>query len=222
MPMILGLAIASLLVGRLVTKTGRWKRYLVGGSLIATAGFLLLGTLDAHTSFVLIAVYMAMVGIGLGATMQNLVLSVQNSVRPQQLGAATATVSFFRSLGGAIGVAVLGAILGTRVSDALLSGLARLGIPAGQVSASGGSIPQVSTLPAPVARVVEDAYGQAVGHIFLIAAPLMALAFVAIAFIKEVPLRKQSGTELISNLEKGGVAGEASGAVVVDVAEANR
>jgi EmrB/QacA subfamily drug resistance transporter len=222
MPMILGLAVASLVVGRLVSTTGRWKRYLVAGSLTATAGFALLATLDAHTSFVLVAVYMALVGIGLGATMQNLVLSVQNTVRPQQLGAATATVSFFRSLGGAIGVAALGAVLGARVTDSVVRGLTHLGIASDQLSGSGSAIPNVATLPAPVAHVVEDAYGEAVGHVFLIAAPLMALAVVAILFIKEVPLRQQSGTELIANLERGGVAGEAAGGVVEHVAEASR
>jgi EmrB/QacA subfamily drug resistance transporter len=222
MPMILGLAIASLLVGRLVSSTGRWKRYLVGGSLIATAGFALLSTMTAHTSFVLIAVYMALVGIGLGATMQNLVLSVQNSVQADQLGSATATVSFFRSLGGAIGVSALGAVLATQVSHSLLRGLARLGIPAGSAGGSGGGIPDVSTLPGPVARVVENAYGDAVGHVFLIATPLMALALIAILFIKEVPLRQQSGTELVMNLERGGAAGEVSGAVVEHVAESTR
>jgi MFS family permease len=222
MPMILGLAIASLLVGRMVSSTGRWKRYLVGGSLTATVGFALLSTLSAHTSFVLIAVYMALVGIGLGAVMQNLVLSVQNSVQASQLGSATATVSFFRSLGGAIGVSALGAVLASQVSDSLLRGLTRLGIPASAAGGSGGGIPDVSTLPAPVAQVVQTAYGDAVGHVFLIATPLMALSLIAILFIKEVPLRQQSGTELTQKLERGGAAGEVSGAVVEYVAEGTR
>lgn len=222
MPMILGLALASLVVGRLVTSTGRWKRYLVGGSLCATAGFFLLGTIDAHTSFVLLSIYMALVGIGLGATMQNLVLSVQNSVDPRELGAATASVSFFRSLGGAIGVAALGAVLAHQVSAFLLSGLARLGIPASRLGGSSSGIPNVHSLPAPVAAVVENSYGRAVGHVFLVAAPLMALSVVAILFIKEVPLRQQSGNELVHNLERGGAAGEVSGCVVEHVAEAAR
>jgi len=222
MPMILGLAIASLLVGRLVSSTGRWKRYLVAGSLTATAGFALLSTIDADTSFVLVAVYMALVGIGLGATMQNLVLSVQNSVQAHQLGSATATVSFFRSLGGAIGVSALGAVLAGQVSHSLVRGLAALGLPASSGAGDGGGIPDVSTLPGPVASVVENAYGDAVGHVFLIATPLMALAVVAISFIKEVPLRQQSGTELSADLERGGAAGEVSGAVVEHVAEGIR
>jgi EmrB/QacA subfamily drug resistance transporter len=189
MPMILGLALSSLVIGRLVSSTGRWKRYLLGGSIIAAVGFGLLSTIDAETSFVLLAVYMALVGIGLGATLQNLVLSVQNTVAIQQLGAATATVTFFRSLGGAVGVSALGAVLGHRVTDLVASGLARLGIPASALGANAGGIPDVRALPRPVALVIEHAYGEAVGRIFLVATPLMVLAVIAIACIREVPLR---------------------------------
>lgn len=220
MPMILGLAISSLFVGRLVTKTGRWKRYLVAGSATATVGFALLGTLRADTGFAAVAVYMALVGIGLGATMQNLVLSVQNTVPGTQLGAATATVSFFRSLGGAIGVAALGAVLGNSVKTGIVNGLARLHVPASSLQGSSSTIPNPSALPHPVARVVETSYGTAVGHIFLTATPMMVLSVLTILFIREVPLRTQSGTELVSNLERGGAAGEVAGGVVEHVAEA--
>jgi MFS family permease len=219
MPMILGLAVASLVVGRLVSGTGRWKRYLLGGSLVASVGFAFLGTLNAHTGFVLVAVYMSLLGLGLGATMQNLVLSVQNTVPGEQLGAATATVSFFRSLGGAVGVAALGAVLGANVITDVRAGLQRLNIPAA-LSGSGSGIPAVNSLPAPVAHVVEDAYGNAVGHVFQLAAPLVVLSFVCVLFIKEVPLRRQSGTELVASLERGGAAGEAAGGVVEYVPDA--
>ncbi len=189
MPMILGLAVSSLVVGRLITRSGRWKRFLVGGTITATAGFGLLGTIDERTSFVLLAVYMALVGIGLGATMQNLILCVQNTVPRADLGAATATVAFFRSLGGAIGVSTLGAVLSHRVSGQVLSGLQELGVGSGQLGGSGTAIPDVSTLPAPVAAVVEHAYAHGVAGIFLAATPLLALAVACVVFIREVPLR---------------------------------
>jgi EmrB/QacA subfamily drug resistance transporter len=214
MPMILGLAVASLVVGRLVSSTGRWKRYLVLGAALATVGFALLATIDAHTNFGLISIYMALVGLGLGMSMQNLVLSVQNSVPVTELGAATATVAFFRSLGGAVGVSALGAILSSRVTHEVTAGLARLGVPSAGISGSGSSIPDVRTLPHPVAGVVETAYASGVARLFLVGAPLLALALVAILFITEVPLREQSGTELSAELERGGAAGEVSGAVV--------
>lgn len=220
MPMILGLAVSSLVSGRLVTKTGKWKRYLVTGAASATVGFALLSTIDADTSFILLAVYMALIGIGLGMTMQNLVLSVQNTVPGRHLGAATATVSFFRSLGGAIGVSVLGAVLGARVKDDIATGLAHLGGGAGALE--GTTIPEVRTLPPQVARVVEQAYGQGVGHTFLLAAPLVFLAFITILFIREVPLRRQSGTELMSDMEIGGAAGHGSGKPLEHVVETKR
>ncbi len=189
LPMILGLAGAGLVVGRLITKHGRWKRFLVGGTASATVGFALLSTIDATTSFVLVAAYMALVGIGLGATMQNLVLCVQNTVPRADLGAATATVAFFRSLGGAIGVSALGAVLGNRVSTDVLAGLRGLGVDPAALGSTGTAIPDVSTLPAPVAEVVQQAYAAGVAGIFLVATPLMLLALVAVVLIREVPLR---------------------------------
>ena len=131
---------------------------------------------------------MAVIGLGFGMTMQNLVLSVQNAVPMSQLGAASSTVAFFRSLGGAVGVAVLGAVLGHQVSSHIISGLAALGVPAG-ASGGGGQIPDLATLPAPVAQVVQESYGIGAGDIFLVAAPITFLALVAVLFIKEVPLR---------------------------------
>ncbi len=210
MPMILGLALASIVVGRLVSTTGRWKRYLVAGSVLSTVGLSMLALIDADTGYTYLAAAMALLGIGLGMTMQNLVLSVQNTVPSAQLGAATATVAFFRSLGGAIGVSVLGALLGTRVSTGIVSGLSRLGVPESAIPGGGQTIPDVTSLPAPVAAVVQDAYGAGVGHIFLLSAPLMLLAVVLISFITEVPLREQSGTELDAGTEAADAADRTS------------
>jgi MFS family permease len=222
MPMILGLAAASLVVGRLVATTGRWKRYLVMGTLVSGIGFALLGTLDTGTSYLLMCGYMALLGIGIGMTVQNLVLAVQNTVRAQDLGAATATITFFRSLGGAAGVAVMGAVLGHRVSDLVRGGLTDIGVPADRLGESGTDIPDVAALPPAVAHVVQHAYGSGVGFVFLVAAPLMLLAVVLVSLIREVPLRQHSGTELMDQLERAGVAGEVSGAAVehVDTAPA--
>ena len=105
---------------------------------------------------------MALLGLGLGMTMQNLVLAVQNTVGQADLGAASSTVVVLPSLGGAIGVSALGALLGHQVTSLVASGLARLGVAPSADGASGG-IPDVAALPAPVRAVVEDAYGVAVG-----------------------------------------------------------
>ena len=189
LPMIAGLVLASLVVGRIITRTGRYKRFMVGGGALVTGGIVLLGTIDAHTPLWMIGIWMAVLGLGLGATMQNLVLAVQNTVGQSDLGAASSTVSFFRSLGGAIGVSALGALLGHQVTSLVASGLARLGVAPSADGATGG-FPDVRALPAPVRAGVEDAYGVAVSHIFLAAAPFALLALGAIIAMTEVPLRR--------------------------------
>ncbi len=214
-PLILGLFVSSLVSGRIITRTGKWKRFLVAGAALITLGFAAMGTLSWDTPYWQLACYMAVIGLGLGMTMQNLVLSVQNAVPMSQLGAASSTVAFFRSLGGAVGVAVLGAVLAHQVSSHIASGLASLGVSAG---ASGGAsqIPDISTLPAPVAQVVQESYGIGAGDIFLVAAPITFLALVAVLFIKEVPLR--TSNDAPDQLRDTGMAGSLSeGAAVVEL-----
>ena len=138
-----------------------------------------MGTLRADTSYYLLGVYMVLVGVGLGMTMQNLVLAVQNTVGPHELGAASSVVAFFRSLGGAIGVSALGAVLGHKVKDYIADGLAQLGMPASS-SGSGGTLPDVHALPGPIRAVVESAYGHGAGDIFLAAAPFALIALIAV------------------------------------------
>ena len=186
LPMIIGLVLSSTIVGRRITATGRWKRYLVIGGVLLTVGFTLMSTVRVDTSLVLLGGYMLLVGCGLGMTMQNLVLAVQNTVPMRELGSASAVVAFFRTLGGTIGVSALGAVLAAHVKTYTADGLAGLGV----ASAGGdGSLPDVHTLPAPIAHVIEGAYGHATGGVFLIAAPVALIALIAMVFIKETPLR---------------------------------
>jgi EmrB/QacA subfamily drug resistance transporter len=192
LPMIGGLAVASTVSGRIVTTTGRWKNILVLGAALMTAGYGLLSTMRYDTAYWHVAVFMFCVGAGLGMTMQNLVLCVQNQVRPQELGVASSTVSFFRSLGGAIGVSALGAVLGNRITHYMMDGLARIGVHA---SGNGGSVPKLSSLPASVRAVVQDAYGHGIANVFLYAAPCVLIALIVILFIKEVPLRTSNTQE---------------------------
>jgi len=134
-----------------------------------------------------LAVDMAVLGLGLGATMQNLVLSVQNNAAQADMGAASSLVAFFRSLGGSIGVAALGAVLSHQVSARVTTGLAELGAPADTHQSH--QIPDLSTLPAPIRDLFQMAFGEATGHLFLVALPFAALALVCVLFIREVPLR---------------------------------
>jgi hypothetical protein len=151
-------------------------------------GLFLLGSIDDTTSLLRVGTFMAVLGLGLGATMQNLVLAVQNNTAQKDMGAASSVVAFFRSMGGSIGVSVLGAVLSHHVTADVTSGLARIGVRATSASGSSG-IPDMATLPAPVRAVFEAAYGQGIGTIFMIAAPCALVALVAVLFIREVPLR---------------------------------
>ncbi|SCE65299.1 MDR family MFS transporter [Micromonospora mirobrigensis] len=214
LPMILGLLIASTVVGRIITNTGRWKRWLVLGSALLTVGFALMGTLRYDTPYWLMSIYMALIGLGLGMTMQNLVLAVQNTVSAHELGAASSVVAFFRSLGGAIGVSALGAILGHKVKDYIAEGLAGLGIKASS-SGSGGVLPDVHTLPAPIRTVVESAYGHGAGDIFLAAAPFGLIALIAVCFIKEIPLRQRNSDPIAGEVEQESTVAAGAGAAVV-------
>lgn len=186
-PMMAGVLLSSIVAGRLITATGRIKPYIVAGSIILVAGFALLGTIDHETSLVLVGAAMFIVGVGVGMTMQNLVLAVQNTVALKDIGAASSTVAFFRSLGGTIGVSVLGAVLARRVTDRITHDLAAAGIP---TSGGGGSSTlNLAALPAPVQNIVRAAYGDATGHIFLISAAIAVVGILAALLLKPVTLR---------------------------------
>ena len=186
--MVGGLLVSSIVTGRIISETGVWKRYLVGGMVLVIVGLALLSQIDESTNLVLVGLFMAVLGLGLGATMQNLVLSVQNNVALSDMGAASSLVAFFRSMGGSIGVSALGAVLGAPGGGVGLGrAWPRWARPSTRTRA--GSIPDLATLPAPVRAIFESAFGEATGHLFLVALPFAVLALVCVLFIKEVPLR---------------------------------
>lgn len=193
--MVGGLLVASIFSGRMITATGRWKRFLVGGMMLVVAGLLLLSFIDDTTSLVVVGTYMAILGIGLGATMQNLVLAVQNNAAAEDIGTASAVVTFFRSMGGSIGVSALGALLSAQVAEKVSSGLSALGIATDGHQSH--QIPDLDALPGPVRAVFEHAFGSATGELFLVATPFAVVALIAVLFIKEVPLRTSLGPDLV-------------------------
>ncbi|WP_030905876.1 MFS transporter [Streptomyces sp. NRRL F-5126] len=195
-PMIAGLFVASTVTGQIITRTGRWKVWLVTGGFLLTGGLGLLGTIRYDTTYWHMSIFMAAMGLGIGMMMQNLVLCTQNQVQAKDLGSASSTITFFRSLGGAIGVSALGAILANHVTKYVTDGLTALG-PQGKALAAkagggGGGIPDLGAMPAPLRHVMEVAYGHGVGDIFLFAAPCALVAFLVTWFIKEVPLRTRA------------------------------
>ncbi len=185
--MVGGLLVSSIVSGRLITRTGRWKRFLVAGMATVVVGLALLSVIDDTTSLWYVGAGMAVLGLGLGAVMQNLVLSVQNNVAQSDLGAASSLVAFFRTMGGSIGVAALGAVLTHQVADRVTAALSQLGVAVDPHRS--GNIPDVSSLDEPFRSIFEHAFGEATGHLFLVALPFAVLALVCVLFIKEVPLR---------------------------------
>ncbi|MEU5056812.1 MFS transporter [Streptomyces sp. NPDC001939] len=191
-PMIGGLFISSTVAGQIITKTGKWKAWLVSGGVLITAGLGLLGTIRYDTPYWRVAIFMALMGLGIGMMMQNLVLCTQNQVAPEDIGSASSTVTFFRSLGGAMGVSALGSIMATRITHYVKDGLADLGpkgAALGHGGTGGGAIPDLDKLPAPLRTIMESSYGHGIADVFLIAAPIALLALIATLFIKEIPLR---------------------------------
>ncbi|MFJ5546985.1 MDR family MFS transporter [Streptomyces sp. NPDC093225] len=193
-PMIGGLFVSSTVSGQVITKTGRWKAWLISGGVLLTAGMGLLSTMRYDTPYGRIAVYMALMGLGLGMMMQNLVLATQNQVAPEDLGAASSVVTFFRSLGGAVGVSALGAVMANRVTHYVKDGLTELGPKAaalGHGGTGGGGIPDLDKLPAPFRTIIESAYGHGVADVFMYAAPAALVGLLLCVFIKEVPLKSK-------------------------------
>ncbi|WP_035835378.1 MFS transporter [Cryobacterium roopkundense] len=190
-PMMGGFLVSSTAFGMLITRTGKWKAIMIIGSVLVIAGQLLLGTLTSTTNLVLVGVFMFVLGAGLGSLMQNLVLVVQNAIDVKNLGVATSGITFFRSLGGTVGVSVLGSVLGTVVADSIRRGIGTLE-PAQQAVASAtlgsGTIPSIAELPGAIRVIVEAAYGSGAGTVFLLGAPLAVITLVMVCLLPNIPL----------------------------------
>jgi EmrB/QacA subfamily drug resistance transporter len=209
-PMIAGLLLSSVGVGALITRYGKWKPYLIVGSVSLIAGSYLLSTIHYDTNFALVSVYMFLLGAGVGMTMQNLVLVVQNTSKPTEIGVASSGVTFFRSLGGTIGVSIMGAALASSVTnllgdakDDLTAAIMSLGAKGAEIAQQlqSGTLPQVSSMP-PVVRVIfEDIYAQGISHSFLIAVPFAIISLIAVLFLPNKPLTKMTTSERIQASE---------------------
>ena len=197
-PMMAGVLLTSTVVGMVITKRGRWKAFVISGAALMIVGMAMLSTLHYDTAFWFVGVSMAILGAGVGMLMQNLVLVTQNAVEARQLGVATSAVTFFRSLGGTIGVSVMGTILGTSVADQLKTSIATL--PADQQASAaqamaGGTIPKLAELPEALRILVETAYGLGIGEVFLVGIPIAVVTLIAVIFLPNAPLGMQTAIE---------------------------
>ena len=187
LPLMGGLMLSSVVSGRLIARTGRYRRYPIAGTALTVAGLLLLATMDPHTPVLTAAVFMAVLGLGLGMVMQVLILAVQNDAPYEDLGVATAGSTLFRSIGGSLGTATLGAVFTNRLLDELAT---RLPAGTGDGVSSGSVDPAaVAALPAPVHDAYLQGFASALTTVFLVAALVSTLAFTLTWFIREVPLR---------------------------------
>ena len=201
LPMVGGLLITSIASGQLIARTGRYKIYPIVGTAVLTVALFLLSRLDEHTSTALMCTYFFLLGIALGLIIQVLVIAVQNAADYADLGAATSGVTFFRSIGGAFGVSIFGAIFSNRLASELASALHGVTLPGG-VSASGAAANPalLKKLPAAVRADVQHAFSLALHPVFLAAIPVALIAFVLSWFLREVPLRAVTRT---ANLGEG-------------------
>ncbi|MFI6804836.1 MFS transporter [Streptomyces luteogriseus] len=185
LPMMAGIVGASIIAGQLISHTGRYKVYPILGGALSVTGMWLLSRLEAGTPRLHYSVWMAVLGAGIGMVMPVLVLAVQNSVRPADLGTATSANNYFRQIGGSLGAAVFGTLFADRLADALADRLpARAGLPDPE-----SLTPQlVHTLPPALRDDYIRAYADAMPRIFLYLVPVLVLGLVIALFLKEKPL----------------------------------
>ncbi|MER6574179.1 MDR family MFS transporter [Nonomuraea sp. NPDC001023] len=189
LPMVVALFLAGVISGKIVTNTGKWKIFPVAGLVIVAVGLFLLSRLHVDSSEWLIGFDVGVLGIGLGLSMQMLILAAQNGSELRDMASTTAGVSFFRSLGGAMGVAGFGAILTNRQASefADLVAQARLHLPStGQKL---GSPAAIQHLPEPIKGIILESFTRALETVFMVGVPIALLGFVAALFLKELPLR---------------------------------
>ena len=187
LPMILGLLLTSITSGQLISRWGRYKAFPIAGTAVMTLGMFLLSRLSEHTSVLVESLSMAVLGLGVGLVTQVLVMAVQNAVDYRNLGAATSGVIFFRSIGGAFGTAIFGAIF----SNQLASHLASLApsLPSGISLSMTESDAAIQHLPTSVRAEVVHAYAQSLSTVFLVTVPIVAVAFILSWLLPEVRLR---------------------------------
>lgn len=189
-PLMIGSFLFSTASGLAVSRRGKWKKIVVAGLLVMTVGLWMLTAANSTSPLWYLWIAMFLVGGGQGAAMQNLVLAVQNTVPLRDLGASTATVVFFRSLGGAVGVQIGGFVFTHSVTIGIARGFAEAGLPIPAHVSAGASM-SFEGLSAQAEQIIRNAYGSAVGHIFLTMAVLGLVAVVLAALMSETTLRDE-------------------------------
>jgi MFS family permease len=184
LPLMLAAATSTAVSGRLISRTGRYKRFPIAGLALMAIGLLLLSRMDETTSRPVASLFLVVFGLGFGMVSQVLTVALQNAVERSDIGIATASANLFRALGGSVGVALFGAIFAARLDVWLPR-------EAGRVDASGlqASPASLAALPAGLRDGIEAAVAHGLHTVFLVAAPVAAVALLVVLALREVPLR---------------------------------
>jgi EmrB/QacA subfamily drug resistance transporter len=206
LPLLVGMVIFSTGSGQIISRTGRYRVFPILGTGLITVGILLLSRMGIGTSFVTVALYMLVLGIGLGCVMQVLVLITQNAVPYAELGVATSGATFFRTIGGSFGTAIFGAIFSNVLVGNLVKHLGTVKLPTG-LSSSSVTPAILDKLPPAIHHGIAAAYAESIQTVFIIAAPVALIAFFASWLIPHVELRRgvgvSSGTPAVPGLPPG-------------------
>ncbi len=186
LPMVIGLLVTSVLAGTLVGRTGRYRIFPILGSVVTGVGLFLFSRMDADTPYWREAVFMLVLGAGIGLMMQVLTLVVQNTVRFEDLGSATSGVSFFRTLGSSFGASVFGTIYSNQLGERLPAAIRSAGL----TDPSAASEPlALHRLPASQQEPIIAAYAASLQHVFLYAVPVAAVALLIALVMPQVTMR---------------------------------
>lgn len=191
LPLMAGLIITSIVSGRIIARTGKYRIFPIIGTGVATVAMYLLSTVGADSPYWYLSLAMFILGFGLGCTMQVLVLAVQNSVDPKNMGAATSSSTFFRSIGASFGTAILGAVWTAQVAShiaAVLPESVRAAFEGAGESIQ-SSMGNINSLPPDLHAAVINAIAESTSLTFLVAVPILGVGFILSFFLKETHLK---------------------------------
>jgi EmrB/QacA subfamily drug resistance transporter len=200
LPLLIGLLVMSIGSGRYISATGKYRWFPLAGTILVTIGLILLTRIGAHTSLGVISLDILVFGAGLGLFMQVLTLVVQNAVPMSEMGVATSAVTFFRSMGGAIGASALGAVLTARIAAEFPRFL-----PAATLASGGDKVSQLVQSPDALKALkvsnpalhegIIQSYAHAIDTVFTVAVVVSVLSVIAALFVKQGRLRTSNADE---------------------------
>ena len=188
-PMMAGVLAFSIISGRIISRTGRFKIFPIIGMILASIGMYLLSRIQIDTPYWQIALAMLILGAGLGNVMQVLIIAVQNAVNPNEIGVATSGSTFFRSIGGTFGTAIFGAIMTSRVTSGIESALPPGMQGSVDTSEMTSAMSSIASLPEQIKLIVLQAFSSALGAVFLVATLVIVIGFLLTFAMPDMRLR---------------------------------